>query len=174
MKTKLSVLLLILSISAGLSTLGAQEMVPAMKNLQKFVGNWNCADTKAVMGGKTYTLSYDVKCTSAIDGMGLYMEEHFKHEELGTLKGLDIVGYDPNLKMVHMYTIDNMGTCHDHLGTWQDNEHIFFQYSGIVEGKLYVEKIYFAFMGTDRMNFKLVGEHDGVVQEEMSGVFRKK
>jgi hypothetical protein len=136
MKTKLSGLILILAISAGLSTSKAQEMVPAIKNLQKFVGNWNCADTKAVMGGKAYTLNYDVKCSPAIDGMGVYIEEYFKHDELGTLKGLDIVGYDPNLKLVHMYTIDNMGT--------------------------------------DRMNFNLVGEYNGVVQEEMSGVFKKK
>lgn len=151
----------------------AQEMPKVQKDLQRFTGNWECKDTKMMMGGKTYSVDYHFNGKSAIEGSGLVADEYFDHPELGKMRGLNIVNYDPTTQQIHWYTIDNFGTCHDHLCNWTDKDHFYFQYQGTDNGKIYVEKAFFEFLSDNKMNFKLITEVDGQVVSGGNGVFTK-
>ena len=165
---------LIIFTYSGVSVIQAQEIPQAQKNLQRFAGNWVCKNISLTIGDKTYGGEYFFNCKSALDGKGIYAEESFDNAELGKMIGLNIASYDPNLQNIHWYTIDNMGTCHDHTGYWTDKDHFYVQYQGIVEGTVFVEKIYFTFISDNKLDFKLIGENNGVVTEKSSGEFVKK
>lgn len=165
-------LLMILSFWGG-TEIFAQEMPEAQKNLQRFVGNWKSTDIKMTMGGKTYTGVFFFNGKSVLDGTGVYGEEGFDNEELGKIRGIDLLSYDPNLQQIHMYTIENDGICHDHVGYWTDNNNLYLQYQGVVEGKIYLEKIYFEFVNDNKVNFRTVGELNGQVAQTGAGTFTK-
>lgn len=167
-------LILIIFTYSGISVVLAQELPQAQKNLQRFVGNWVCKNISLTIGDKTYGGEYSFNCKSAIDGKGIYAEESYENIDLGKMHGLNIAGYDPNLQNIHWYTIDNQGTCHDHIGYWTDKDHFYMQYQGIVDGTVFVEKFFFSFLNDNKLEFKLVGENNGVVTQKSSGEFVKK
>lgn len=159
---------------SGISVVLGQELPQAQKNLQRFVGNWVCKNISLTIGDKTYGGEYSFNCKTAIDGKGIYAEESYENTDLGKMHGLDMAGYDPNLQNIHWYTIDNQGICHDHIGYWTDKDHFYMEYQGIVEGTVYVEKIYFSFLSDNKVEFKLIGENNGVVTQKGFGEFVKK
>ena len=85
----------------------------------------------------------------------------------------DLIGFDPNLQQVHMYTIDNMGTTHDHVGYWIDDHHMFVEYQGVMEGKIYLEQLDFVFKDAGTMNFKLTAMLNGEVIQKAQMTFVK-
>lgn len=155
----------------------AQEMKTEtpdeVKNLMKFLGNWEARAT-LTMEGKTYTVDYMVSCTKTADGNGLYADEWFTSPDLGTMKGADLAGYDPFDKKVKWFSVDNMGTTHEHVGGWQSPDHLFIQHVGMHDGKKYVENIDFHFMGTNQIHFMLAATLDGAEAEKAEGIFHKK
>lgn len=174
MKTiKLKLFILALVCGIFISNGFAQEMPKTQKDLQRFVGDWRCKDAKIIMGGKTFTIDYHFNVKPAIDGAGLVADEFFDHPELGKMRGLNMVNYDPGTAEIHWYSIDNQGTCHDHICTWIDNDHFYFQVQGLNKGKPYTEKANCDFMPDGKMNFKIVTEEDGKVVSSGSGVFSK-
>jgi hypothetical protein len=167
-------LIMIIFTFLGIYFVNAQELPAAQKDLQRFVGNWVCKNISMTIGDKTYGGEYSFNCKSAIDGKGIYAEESYENVDLGKMHGLDMAGYDPNLKNIQWYTIDNQGTCHDHIGYWTDKDHFYMQYQGIANGTAFVEKLYFNFLSDNKMEFKMIGENNGVVSEKSSGEFVKK
>ena len=155
-------------------SLNAQEMPEAQKNLQRFVGTWLSKDMQMTMGDKTYPGEFVWTAKSVLDGTGVYAEESFTNADLGSMNGLNLMSYDPNLQQIHWYTIESVGICHDHLGYWSDRDHFYAQYQGIVGGQIYVEKIYFHFLSDNKLDFKLLGETNGVVTEKGAGTFTRK
>jgi hypothetical protein len=138
----------------------------------KFVGNWQ-ADASFMADGKTYKALYKVACKQTADGNGILADLDFSSAEFGNMKGSDLAGFDPYTSKVKWFTVDNMGTSHEHTGEWITPEHLTIQHEGIREGKKYVEKIDFSFMNENTMNFKLVGTLDGKETERAEAVFHK-
>jgi hypothetical protein len=177
MKTflKLSLVVIILAFAGSVSY--AQDMKmetpEAVKNLMKFLGDWQAKAT-LTMEGKTYTVDYMVSCKKTADGSGLYADEWFTSPELGTMKGANLAGYDPFDKKVKWFSVDNMGTTHEHVGEWESPDHLFIQHVGMHDGKKYVENIDFHFMGTDEIHFMLAATLDGADAEKAEGIFNKK
>ncbi|MEI6575996.1 MAG: hypothetical protein WCO63_07460 [Bacteroidota bacterium] len=151
----------------------AQEMPKAQKDLQRFVGNWECKNSKYNVGGKDYVIDYHFNAKTAIDGAGVVADEFFDHPELGKLRSLNMVNYDPGSSQIHWYTIDNFGTCHDHLGSWTDKDHFSFQVKGLNKGKAFVEKCSCEFSGDNKLTFKITTEEDGKLISSASGLFVK-
>lgn len=160
----------------GNSYLRAQDAKPEIpaqiKNLMKFLGRWE-SDVSMTAEGKTYKVHYWVDCKKTADGNGLFADEGFSNNELGTLYGADLVGFDPYTSKIRWFSVDNMGTAHEHIGDWQTPDHLFIEHDGIRDGKKYVEKIDFEFKGDDQLNFKLVGTLDGIESEKGEGTFHK-
>jgi hypothetical protein len=171
MKNKI-VFLVLAGLVFSLSAM-AQEMPAGQKKLMKFVGNWVCKNPVLTMGGKTYTGEYTFNCSAVNMNTGIVAHEKFINSELGTLHGENLFGYDPNLQQVHLYSIDNMGTAHDHFGYWIDENHLFLQYQGVVEGKMYVEQIDMVFKDANSMQLKLNAMLNGEIFQAAEGVFFK-
>lgn len=148
----------------------AQEQPQAQKNLAQFVGKWSSPDIKMTIAGKTYTGQYTFDCEPVNENTGIIAHEKFVNSELGTMLAENLVGYDPNLQQMHIYTIDNMGTTHDHVGYWIDNNHLFVEYQGVMEGKIYVEQIDMVFQD-NKMTVKLNAMLNGEVFEQAKGSF---
>ncbi len=149
------------------------EVPMAVQNLKKFVGDWQ-AKAKLTMEGKTYTVDYMVSCKETADGNGLYADEWFTDPVLGTMKGTDLVGYDPYDAKIKWYSVDNMGTTNEHVGEWKSPDHLFIVHNGMHKGKKFVDKLDFFFKGDDELEFKGVGTLDGVETQHAEGVFHKK
>jgi hypothetical protein len=155
----------------------AQEMKAetpdAVKNLMKFVGDWN-SKVALTMEGKTQEADYMVICTKTADGNGLFADEMVTIPEMGTLKGANLAGYDPYDKKIKWFSVDNMGTTHEHVGEWKSPDHLFIHYAGMRDGKKYEENIDFHFMSDNELHFKLTATLDGADAEKAEGVFHKK
>jgi hypothetical protein len=149
------------------------EVPEAVKNLAKFVGKWE-SNASLMAEGKTYKVLYKVDCRLIADGNGLYVDEWFSNKELGTLKGSDLFGYDPYDTKIHVYSVDNMGTTHEHTGEWLTPDHLYVEHNSVREGKKYVEKLDFTFAKKDELQFKLVGTLDDQVVQTGEGTFHRK
>ena len=150
-----------------------QEPAQAQKNLPQFVGKWESKNASIEMDGKTIHTNYHTDFKTAADGTGITMHEWFTAEGLGQYVGENIVGYDPNTGQIHWYSIDNTGTCHDHYGYWINNKHLFVQYQGVVDGKMYVEQLDMEFISATEMHIKIVGMINGTVTQRIDGTFKK-
>lgn len=150
----------------------AQEVPEAQKNLLKFEGKWVCKNPKMMMGEDQFSGEYTFDCELVNEGTGVLAHEKFVGEDF-TMLGENLMGYDPNLKQVHLYSIDNMRTTHDHVGYWTDSNSLYVQYQGIVEGKEYLEQIWMDFPDENIMSVKLHGSHNGELVENFEAVFQK-
>ena len=171
MKTK-RLLMLLAGLVAGISVM-AQEMPAGQKNLMQFIGKWKSTDIKMTMGDKTYNGEFDIECVPVNNNTGIRANEKFTNNELGTMLAEDLLGYDPNLQQVHMYTIDNMGTTHDHVGYWIDDHHLFLEYQGVVDGKMFVEQLDMVIANANTMNFKLTAMLNGLTVQKAVGTYVK-
>jgi hypothetical protein len=151
-----------------------EQQIPApVQNLMKFIGRWESHATIA-SGDKTYKVIYWVTCRKTAGGNGIYMDEGFTIPETGNVKGADLAGYDPFDLKIKWFSVDNMGTTHQHVGEWVDSNHLFIEYDAARDGKQFVEKIDFIFKTPDVLDFKLIGTLDGVETEREEGIFYKK
>lgn len=177
MKTFLKLILLVFILVFAGNASDAQEMKPetpdAIKNLMKFTGDWQ-SKAALTMDGKTRDVDYIVVCTKTADGNGIFADEKVTSPDLGTLKSANLAGYDPYDKKIKWFTVDNMGTTHEHVGEWKSPDHLFIQHVGMRDGKKYVENIDLHFMSANELHFKLTATLDGVETEKGEGIFRKK
>jgi hypothetical protein len=155
------------------STAFTQEQPMAQKNLMQFNGKWKSSDFNLTMGDKNYGGEYSFDCAMVNMNTGIIAHEKFVNKEMGTMMAENLVGFDPNLKQIHIYTIDNMGTAHDHYGYWIDEHHLFVEYQGVVEGKMYVEQIDIVFQTADKWVLKLTAMLNGEIVEQAKGSFVK-
>jgi hypothetical protein len=177
MKTILKLALMAFILGLAGNTSYAQEMKAetpdAIKNLMKFLGDWQ-SKVALTMEGKTHDVDYMVSCTKTADGNGIFADEKVTSPEMGTLKGANLAGYDTYDKKIKWFSVDNMGTTHEHVGEWKSPDHLFIQFTGLRDGKKYIENIDFHFMGTDEIHFMLAATLDGADAEKAEGVFHKK
>jgi hypothetical protein len=174
MKIKLSLLATLFCLAA--LTASAQEKKPempdAIKNFIRFQGKWD-AEVVMTLNGKPNKVSYHVACRRVADGSGFYMDEWFNDSTLGNLKGGNLFGYNPYDKKIHWFSVDNMGTCHEHVGEWKTPDHFYMEYNGMQDGKKYVEKIDMTLKDANNMDFKLTATLDAKEVQRVEGTFIK-
>ncbi|MEO8398969.1 MAG: hypothetical protein ABI550_04040 [Ignavibacteriaceae bacterium] len=156
-----------------ISNLFAQTPPPEQSNLQQFAGKWVDKNAKVIIDGKTYRGEYSFESIPVNMNTGILAHERFTNSELGNLAGENLFGFDPNLGLVHLYSTDNTGTCHDHYGYWINDKHLFVQYQGIVEDKMYVEQIDVMFESPNKMVLNLNAMLNGKIYEKAEGTFLK-
>lgn len=164
--------LIFLSMFLFVSVSHAQTPPKEQQNLMQFEGKWVDKNPKVIMGGKTYQGEYSFDCSLVNMGTGILAHEKFVNDEAG-FTGENLLGFDPNLRQVHLYSVDNVGTAHDHYGFWVNDKHLFVQYQGVVEGKMYVEQIDMIFKDANTMYIKLTGMLNGETAAEFEGTFKK-
>src|SRR4051812_1228365 len=87
-----------------------------LKWLLHLKGYWEAPDATLQTGGKKYTFNYTADFKNIADSNGLTMNEWGDVPGVGKLKGANLIGIDPNDGKVHRYSVDNMGTTHEHIG----------------------------------------------------------
>lgn len=152
----------------------AQMAPPAqpLAELMKWEGKW-IGEANLKMDGKSYTVHYTADFQKTADGSGMQMMEGFTHPDLGTYVGENLIGYNGNDKKIHWFSVDNMGTAHEHLGSWKSPGHFHMEAREIQKGKKFVERIDAKVPDAGTMEFHLTGSLDGKVFEEISCTFHR-
>lgn len=128
---------------------GPQEL----RNLATFLGTWEGNGTVR-MGDQTGTLharwvcgvaagGYGVRCSftmTGVPGMATYSED-------------DLMGWNPNDRLYHWYSVTNAGEVHDHWGSF-DGTGSTFQFQGTMNGHLFVEHIRFTMRGANEITLR--------------------
>lgn len=177
MKTKVNIIIIsIVMLMVIASRANAQEKKPeipeAVKNAQQWIGKWT-GTTTMVMQGKTYTPKDEWVFRSVAGGFGVYLEMTSTDPALGTMKSSDLMGFDPFDQKIHVFTVDNMGTCHDHICEWKSADHFYLEHNSIRDGKPYTEKIDMVMKGKDAFETDYKGIVDGKTVDTGKGVFKR-
>lgn len=166
-----SAAVLLLLTAATLTARAAAEDPP--KDLARMLameGGWTAQGQMSV-GDKSYAMTYKAVFKKTADGSGLTMEESFDSPDLGKMRGMNLIGYDANTKTIRWFTVDNMGTSHEHKGVWTSDTHFSMDFHGKRDGKKYDEEITMDLEGHDRCKVHVTGKVDGKLSEEFNGLF---
>lgn len=157
----------------GLSfvTVTAQTPTP-LENLFRLEGNWE-GEATLILDGNSFNFTYYADFKKNDEGSGMYMEEWFSHPDLGSLKGYNLIGYNSRDEKIHWFSVDNFGTCHEHLGLWITNDHFYMEVTEKHQGKKFEEKIDLIFINENEVSFHLVATIGGKLFEDAFVVFHR-
>lgn len=166
-------LLLAAGLVYGQSPTPAPAMPEILKCAMRFEGKWE-SNVTMLMDGKTSKFKYAVKCRKIADGQGLYMDEDANIPGMGRLIGSDLIGYDPFEGKLHLYSVDNQGTTHDHIGELISPDHLRIVHESMRDGKPFKEVLDFEWKSSKSMGFALEATLDGKSFQSITGVFSRK
>ncbi len=169
----LAVLLLLGPALVSVAQKGDAAGPAEVQNLKIFIGTWKGNMTMKDAMQKSYPVAQTFICTSIAGGNGIYVEEIAESPEMGKMVGSDLIGYDPYGKQMHCFTVDNMGTAHDHLCSWKNDNQFYLEHNSMRDGKKYQEQIDLVFKGTDVMEMNLRVYVDGKLSETVTGSVKK-
>lgn len=144
---------------------------PSLARLMTLEGRW-VGQCQAVMGGKTYSLEYHADFHRTKDGSGLQMTEWFDSSDLGAFRGENLIGFDPITKKIRWFSVDNLGTTHEHVGDWTSPTRFSMEHRGVREGKKEVETVSMDLRG-ENLFVHIVATLGGKKGQELSGTFRR-
>lgn len=145
-----------------------------LKMLTQLEGYWEAQAATMQMADKKYTFAYYADFKTTADNNGLTMNEWCTIPEMGKLNGANLIGVDPNDGKVHWFSVDNMGTTHEHVGEFADSRHFTMVHRDMREGKEYVETVVLEFTGPDKMNLNIEATLDGKREQLVTGMFQRK
>lgn len=176
MKKKMQQILLMAGLFAAVPALAQtnETMDNQLKMLLQLKGYWKTKATTMQADGKEYQFAYyaDFKTTS--DNHGIAMHEWATIPGIGKLDGTNLAGINMYDGKVHWFSVDNMGTTHEHVGEFTDGNHFSMTYRGTQEGKQYVETLIMEFSDANTMQLKQVGTLDGKEVVLITGTFHRK
>lgn len=172
MKPVFTIALVLFGLYAGVAN--TQEQAPVtpeiLKAALRLEGKWE-ANASLQVGGKTYAFKYSMDFRKTASGSGLFMYEAANIPGIGKLDGANLIGYDPYDGKLHWFSVDNLGTTHDHTGQLLSKDHIRLIHESSREGKPYREQVDFEFISANRVKAKLVATLGGNVEEVLEGTF---
>ncbi len=173
-KVLLSVAVILFFTFAANAQTTATTQPAVLKKLLAMTGNWEGTGTMKE-GGKTTNFPYLLNVKKTAGGTGILAVEEADIPGMGKMLGTNIAGYNSEEDLIHWYTIDNMGTTHDHLGKLIDKNHYQMVYEiKTKDNKAFKELINVIFEGKDKLNMDLVITVDGQVQMEETASLTKK
>jgi hypothetical protein len=126
----------------------AQEVAKLMAWTGTFEG-----EASVSMNGKTTPFKLKHMNRQASQGWALICEEKADIPEMGRYEAVNIFGFDAGKKMLHLYTVSNMGDTHDHWGKWTNDKTFDMKYEGMQDGKPMVETIHCVFDSPTQYHF---------------------
>jgi hypothetical protein len=148
------------------------EIPEAVKKAQQWIGKWSGTMTM-VNEGKTIIPKAEWNFRSVAGGYGILLEETVTDPSFGKWLSCDLMGFDPYDSKIHIYTVDNMGTCHDHLCEWKSPDHFYLEHNSMRDGKPYSEKIDMVMKGSDSFDTDYKGFLDGKMVDSGKGTFKR-
>lgn len=165
-------LFLALGIYYPLSAQNGTDFPESWKTMLKLEGLWTGPCTM-ILPNKSYQIKYSFHFKSILDGTGMQMDENFQHAELGYFQGTNLIGYDPYEKLIHWFSVDNMGTTHDHLIRWISVNRIEVEHKSIQNGKKYTEHGFLQFNNDQTIEVHLIAKSDNKIVQELNGTLLK-
>lgn len=129
------------------------------KRLERFRGDWTVTGSLA-MEGNTMPVAGRWQMVPAAAGWGLRCKFEGTIEGLGTADEDDLVGYDQETGLSHVYSLTNTGNVHDHVGDWTSADVLELVYEGTMQGAPYREVVTCTFSGDAAVQLRSV-EHVG-------------
>ena len=172
MKSKLAIVLLV-TVLCCKKNYAQNETPQQLSYILKLEGNW-VSNAAITMGDQTQKTIYYADFEKISDGSGLLMKEWCTIESAGKFTGTDLIGYDPNDGKIHWYTVDNMGTTHEHIGSFSDADHFTMQHKSMRDGKEFIENIVMTFTGKNSLHLEIIATLDGKQEEKIAGDFTRK
>jgi hypothetical protein len=157
---------------AQVQTVAAKSLSPVQQIL-RWEGHWEGLATLHV-NDKTYKSMYYADFKKTADNNGLYMNERVNIPGVGKLIGANLIGFNPNDGKIHWFSVDNMGTAHEHIGQFTNDNDFYMEHSSMQQGKQYIEKINVNITGLNTIWAKLVATLDGNVQQAFEVTFTRK
>src|SRR5689334_17718512 len=144
-----------------------------LKMLLQFKGYWETNTATMLTEGNDYKFAYyaDFKTTS--DNNGIVMHEWATIPGMGKLDGTNLAGINMYDGKVHWFSVDNMGTTHEHVGEFADSKHFSMMYKGMQEGKEYVETLNMEFTDANTLRLKQIATLDGKEAVLITGTFHR-
>jgi len=165
---------IVISLSCAVQHVQAQnpQVADALSKILALQGKWEGPAT-LVLNGETFHFPYKFNFKKTAGGNGLYMDETFTHPAIGTVLGANLIGYNANDEKIHWLSVDNLGTCHEHLGTWLDSDHFYMEAHETIGGQVFLEKIDIIMNGNNKMEITLEALLDGQTFETLTGTFQR-
>jgi hypothetical protein len=124
---------------------------PEVQKIYRFIGEWH-GDGEATMGDMSTPVHVTLTAEKDAGGWGVHAHMTAEMGNAGTYQEIDIMGYEPNSKTYHLFSVTNMGDTHDHSGTWDGSgKTLNLTYKGLYQGQPMVETIACIFNGSDEM-----------------------
>jgi hypothetical protein len=132
---------------------------PEVQQLFVFAGAWRGKLELVQPGQPAQTLDFQFDCKAVEAAWAVTCSAVEKGAD-GTTTEADVLGYDPNDKLVHFFTVDNAGETHDHKGRWTSADTLALEHTGTLEGKPLAEKLTIVFRGRE-LTAEFVGTAGG-------------
>jgi hypothetical protein len=174
MKTHNRAYLFLAFIIGIVSALTAQDMPKDLTNMMQFLGEWEAPNAVLTMGGKEYTFTYHSVFEKTASGSGLLMHDWADVPDMGKFDGENLIGYDPVGKKLLLYTVNNVGTTHEHIVQWKSDREMVMEHNSLKDGKPYKEHATAIFKDPNTMELNIVETLDGKEQSTIKAVFKKK
>ncbi len=145
-----------------------------LKMLLQLKGFWEAKTAIIKIGDKENTIPYYADFKTTADNSGLLMNEWATIPGAGKLNGTNLVGVNPFDGKVHWFSVDNMGTAHEHIGAFSDASHFSMVYKGMQDDKEYKETITMELASQDKLKLNIIALLDGKEIETVSAIFQRK
>jgi hypothetical protein len=175
MKPKTHSILIALSILSAEAVLAQDAKDPSqLKSLMQLKGHWESPEATLQSEGKKYTFSYYADFESIANNSGLSMHEWCDIPNMGKRDGANLIGVDPQDGKIHWFTVDNMGTTHEHVGEFSDDQHFSMVNKSMHAGHSYFETVVLELVGREKLKLKVLCTLDGKEVSLITGMFVRK
>jgi hypothetical protein len=108
------------------------------RRLERFLGTWNVSGALTAEG-TVMPMSGQWQFSPAAAGWGVASELRAEVEGMGVYEEYDLVGFDAETGLFHVYSLTNSGAVHDHVARWSTADRFEFEYTGLQGGQPYRE-----------------------------------
>jgi hypothetical protein len=144
-----------------------------LQKIMNWEGDWQ-ANLTMKMGEKTSTSMDYISFSKASDGSAVSAKEWMDSPQGGKVYITHLVGYNPEDKKLHWYSVDNMGGCGEAIGTMTADNHIHLAGSGKQDGKPMKQTIDLTLKDNNTVEFNVVVTVDGKTVRSGKGTFTRK
>lgn len=169
---KISVIAFLVFARDGYAQMAGPNATEQLQYLLSLEGKWESPVT-ITMGGKQEKTMYYADFSKTANGSGLLLSERVNIPGVGQSVATDLAGVDPNDGKIHWYTVDNMGTTHEHIGSWSDPQHFSMTHHSLRDGKEFMEVITLEWKKKDELMVKQTNTLGGQTAVIIEGVFHR-
>ena len=142
------------------------------RRLARLLGTWAFTGSLTAEGNEM-PMNGTWRFTPAAAGWGVASVLEAQIEGMGGYVEHDLLGFDAETGMFHLYSLTNSGAVHDHVARWTSDDHLEFEYTGTQEGKPYREVGYVRFTADGNLDVWSQDTVDGVIESVMAGSLRR-